>query len=70
MSIAKEILIEELNEQKHPVNVEDVIFLALKAYTNTEFPYSKTKTTARFIACDITDRILEAEEMARSTKEY
>jgi hypothetical protein len=70
MSIAKEILLDELNEQTHPVNVEDVIFLALEAYANTD---SKTKTVVsweKVVAYSIIDRILEAEEMARATKEY
>lgn len=58
MTIAKEILIEELNEQTHAVNVEDVIFLALEAYANTD---SKTKTIASIVAYSIKERILEAE---------
>ncbi len=58
MSIAKKILLEELNEQSHPEKVEDVIFWALEHYANSE----PKDTWGRTIAFAIKERILEAEK--------
>ena len=57
MSIAKKILIQELNEQGYPEKVEDVIFWALEYYAK-----SKPKTRGRIIAYAIKERILEGEK--------
>jgi hypothetical protein len=57
MSTSKEILLDELNEQRHPEKVEDVIFWALKAYAKSE----PKGTWGRTIAYAIKERILEAE---------
>ncbi len=58
MSIAKKILLDELKEQTHPEQVEDVIFWALEVYAKTE----PKKTWGRTIAKAIINRILEAEK--------
>lgn len=56
--IAKKIIIEELRENHHPVNVEDVIFWALEHYANSQ----PENTWGRIVANDIKERILEAEK--------
>jgi len=58
MSIAKEVLLDELNEQGHPEKVEDVIFWALEYYAESE----PKGTWGRSIAYSIKERILEAEK--------
>lgn len=58
MTKAKEILLDELEEQSHPVNVEHVIFWALKHYANCE----PKGTWGRTIAYAIKQRILDAEK--------
>ncbi len=60
MSISKEILLDELNEQGHPEKVEDVIFWALEYYAKSE----PKGTWGRTIASYIKERILEAEKCA------
>jgi hypothetical protein len=60
MSKAKEILLDELNEQGHPEKVEDVIFWALEYYAKSE----PKGTWGRTIAYSIKERILEAEKCA------
>jgi hypothetical protein len=55
---AKEILLDELNEQNHPEKVEDVIFWALEHYSNSE----PKGTWGRTIAYAIKERILEVEK--------
>ncbi len=55
---AKEILLNELNEQSHPEKVEDVIFWALENYAKTE----PAGTWGRTIAYAIKQRILDAEK--------
>jgi hypothetical protein len=57
MSISKEILLNELDEQGHPEKVEDVIFWALEYYAKSE-PHG---TWGRTIAYAIKERILEEE---------
>jgi len=59
-SIAKKIIIEELEEQSHPVRVEDVIFWALEHYAEK----SKGDNDAplgEIIAFAIKERILKEE---------
>lgn len=58
MNKAKEILLDELNEQGHPEKVEDVIFWALSHYAATK----PAGTFGRMIAYTIKERILEAEK--------
>lgn len=58
MTIAKEILLDELNEQTHPINVEDVIFWALEAYETNN---NTNNSIGKLIAYSIKERILEAE---------
>lgn len=58
MSKAKEILLDELNEQGHPEKVEDVIFWALEYYAESE----PKGTWGRTIAYAIKERILEEED--------
>lgn len=55
---AKEILIDELNEQAHPEKVEDVIFWALERYAKSE----PKGTWGRTIAFSIKERILDSEK--------
>jgi len=55
---AKEIILEELEEQSHPEKVEDVIFWALEYYAESE----PKGTWGRTIAYAIKERILEAEK--------
>jgi hypothetical protein len=63
MSKALEILLDELNEQAHPERVEDVIFWALEAYSQSE----PKDTLGKIIAYAIKERILEAEANDQST---
>lgn len=58
MSIAKKVLIDELNEQAHPEKVEDVIFWALDHYSKSK----PEGTWGRTIAFAIKERILEEEK--------
>ena len=60
MSTSKEILLDELNEQRHTEKVEDVIFWALEHYAKSE----PKGTWGRTIAYAIKERILEAEKRA------
>lgn len=55
--VAKQIILEELEENTHPEKVEDVIFWALEYYANT-FP---SPTFGKVIAASIVSRINEAE---------
>lgn len=57
MSIAKGILIDELNEQGHPEDVESVIFWALEYYAENK----KENTWGKAIAHAIKQRILDEE---------
>lgn len=52
---AKEILIDELNEQVHPVQVEAVIFWALDLYAETQHKAQ----WGTIVAATIRDRIVE-----------
>lgn len=54
---AKEIIIDELNEQTHPEKVEDVIFWALEYYCK----HRKKGTWGETIAYAIKERILDEE---------
>lgn len=63
MTIAKKILLDELNEQAHPEKVEDVIFWALEHYANSE----PKGTLGRTIAYAIKERILEEENTKRKS---
>lgn len=67
MSKAKEILLDELEEQGHPEKVEDVILWALEHYAKSE----PKGTWGRTIAYSIKQRILDAEksESALAEKE-
>jgi len=58
MTIAKKILLDELNENAHPEQVESVIFWALEHYANSE----PKGTWGRTIAYAIKERISEAEK--------
>lgn len=64
MSIAKNILIEELEEQGHPEKVEDVIFWALEFYAKNK----PGNTWGKIIASAIVQNIetQEAEIRAKS----
>ena len=57
MSIAKQILLDELIEDAHHENIEDVIFWALEAYCN-----DGKDTTGRMIAHAIVQGIKDAEQ--------
>lgn len=63
MTTAKQILLDELNEQVHPERVEDVIFWALEYYANSK---PKAETFGKVIANTIKERILEAEKIQLS----
>lgn len=60
MGIVKEILLDELNEQRHPELVENVIFWALEYYANSD----PKGSWGRIIAHSIKERILEAEKVS------
>ncbi|SED09961.1 hypothetical protein SAMN04489761_4271 [Tenacibaculum sp. MAR_2009_124] len=62
MSIAKEILLDELIEQGHPEQVENVIFWALEAYCEKE----PEERWGKIIAYAIKQRILDAEAKGSS----
>jgi len=66
MSIAKKIILDELQEQVHPIQVEDVIFMALKLLSKSK-PQDKWSKTIAFC---IKERILEAEKNNPKTKKY
>lgn len=57
MTIAKQILLEELEEQVHMEPVENVIFWALEHYANSE----PKGTWCRRVAYAIMQRIKDAE---------
>lgn len=57
MSIAKKIILEELEENNHPEHVENVIFWALEYYCQ----HRKKRTLGEAIAYTIKERILEEE---------
>ena len=57
MTTAKRIILEELEEQFHPVRVEDVIFWALEHYANSKPEMS----WGRIVAFSIKERIREEE---------
>ena len=61
MNKAKEIILDELNEQMHPEKVEDVIFWALEHYVNR-----KEGTWGERVAYWIVQRIKEAERDIRN----
>jgi hypothetical protein len=61
MKIAKKIILEELEEQEHPENVENVIFWALEHYCKRG-----EGTWGEAIAYAIKERILEAEEKQKT----
>lgn len=61
MSKAKEIILDELDEQMHPERVEDVIFWALEHYVNR-----KEGTWGECVAYWIVQRIKEAERDLRN----
>lgn len=54
-TIAKEILLDELHEQTHPIAVEQVIFWALEHYAHS----APRDTMGRVIAYAIAERIKE-----------
>lgn len=64
MSIAKRIILDELEEQSHPEKVEDVIFWALEYYAQNR----KHGTWGETIAYSIKERILD-EEKAEEQKQ-
>ena len=57
--IAKQILIDELQENTHPEKVEDVIFWALEFYAK----HKADPTFGKIIAQAIVDRIKECETL-------
>lgn len=59
MSLAKEIILNELEEQMHPEKVEDVIFWALEYYCENR----KEGSWGEAIAYAIKQRILDAEKL-------
>ena len=61
MNKAKEIILDELDEQMHPERVEDVIFWALEHYVNR-----KEGTWGECVAYWIVQRIKEAERDIRN----
>lgn len=65
MTIAKRVIIEELERQWHPERVEDVIFWALEYYAESE----PKGTWGRIISYAIKDRILREEEEDKMKKE-
>lgn len=58
MSKAKQIILEELDEQGHPEKVEDVIFWALEYYCQ----HRNEGTWGEAVAYLIKERILHAEK--------
>jgi hypothetical protein len=64
MKLSKNIIIEEIEEQKHPEAVEDVIFWALEYYAKHHAP----NAWGTIIASCIVQRIKD-EEKAKSQKE-
>ncbi len=66
MSIAKKIILEELEENNHPEHVENVIFWALEYYCK----HRKKKTWGELIAYAIKERIIEAEKLDREKEKY
>lgn len=59
---AKEIILDELSEQTHPVMVEDVIFWALEYYAKTQHKAQ----WGTIVAQNIIDRILRWEKINES----
>jgi hypothetical protein len=64
-SMAKKVLLHELEEQGHPEDVEDVIFWALEHYAQSE----PKETWGRVIAFAIKAKILEAEKVDKEEAE-
>lgn len=64
MSIAKQILLEELAENTHPEKVEDVIFWALEYYCENR----NQGTMGEMVAYAIKQRILDTENEGKETK--
>lgn len=54
-TIAKKVILEELEEQAHPEPVEDVIFWALEFYAENKKDQSWGKTIAAAIVQNIKD---------------
>jgi len=65
MSISKQILMEELNNNEHPEKVEDVIYWALEYYCENR----KKGTWGETIAYAIKQRILDAEKTSTEPRE-
>lgn len=65
MSIAKKIIIDELEEQCHPEKVEDVIFWALEYYCKDH-----KDTWGGTISYAIKQRILDAERENSEKNNY
>ena len=61
MSISKQVIIKELEEQVHPEKVEDVIFWALEFYAHNK----KENTLGRVVASSIVDNIKTEENRIR-----
>lgn len=59
MSIAKKVIIEELDEQTHPEKVEDVIFWALEYYADNKSGNTFGRVIASSIVQNIKDRELK-----------
>jgi len=64
MSIAKQIILDELREQSQVEPVEDIIFWALEHYANSKYK----STTGAVGAYCIKQRILEAEKKESENK--
>lgn len=54
--LSKSIILDEIIENSHIENIEDVIFWALEAYSKSD-----GKTNGKIVAYTITQRILDAE---------
>ena len=63
MNISKKVLLNVLEEQSHPVNVEDVIFFALRHYYET----SRGGNIYKAVAYSIINRIEEEEAKKNKT---
>lgn len=63
VSIAKQVLLDELDMQAHPERVEDVIFWALEYYCQNR----NNGTWGETIAYAIKERILDAEKKDSET---
>lgn len=56
MTIAKKVILQQLEEQGHPERVEDVIFWALEAYSKTAKPKTWGKTIAYALVQEIKEK--------------